>query len=315
MDKLKAMRIAVAIADKGSLTAAADSLDLSLPVVVRTLAALEAELGVRLYHRSTRRVSPTDEGRQYVAHARRLLADIQEVETALVSDAVAPSGSISVTAPVLFGQLHVAPAVMRFVQHFDKMRVNLQLHDRVVNLLEEHIDVGIRIGRLEDQSLVARPVGGLRRVVVAAPAYLARHGTPTHPRDLQGRDCMVFSRDGGATWIFQERGAELAVTVDGRLAFNQIAPAVDACIAGLGLGRFLSYQVAAAVADGRLQVVLQAFEPPPSPIHVVYPSARLLPARSRAFIDWIERALRDQGHGALPPSHPPRDDPPAAPRR
>jgi DNA-binding transcriptional LysR family regulator len=297
MDKLKAMQIAVAIADRGSLTAAAERLDLSLPAVVRTLAALETQLGVRLFNRTTRRLSMTDEGRQYVENGRRILADIEDVETLLISGAVEPSGSITVTAPVMFGTLHVAPAVTRFVQQLEKMRVSLQLHDRVVNLLDEHIDVGIRIGEVEDQSLVARAVGSLRRVVVASPDYLRRRGVPAHPRDLLGHSCVCFTRSTASWWHFSERGEKFAVPVSGRLEFNQIAPAVDACMAGQGPGMFISYQVADALARGELQIVLEAFELPPLPLHVVYPHARLLPARTRAFIDWITRELREQRHG------------------
>jgi DNA-binding transcriptional LysR family regulator len=301
MDKLKAMQIAVAIADGGSLSAAADRLDLSLPVVVRTLAALEAQLGVRLFNRTTRRLSMTDEGRQYVENGRRILADVADVETLLVSGAVEPSGSITVTAPVMFGTLHVAPAVTRFVQQFEKMRVSLQLHDRVVNLLDEQIDVGVRIGTLEDQSLVAREVGHLRRVVVASHDWLRRHGVPTHPRDLLKHSCVCFTRSTASWWHFAEDGETFAVPVSGRLEFNQIAPAVDACVAGQGPGMFISYQVADALARGELQALLEDFELPPLPVHVVYPHARLLPARTRAFIDWITRELREQNHGGAAP--------------
>ncbi|MDX5445907.1 MAG: LysR family transcriptional regulator [Zoogloeaceae bacterium] len=301
MDKLKAMQIAVAIADGGSLTAAAERLDLSLPGVVRTLAALEAQLGVRLFNRTTRRLSMTDEGRQYVENGRRILADVAEVETLLVSGAVEPSGSITVTAPVMFGTLHVAPAVTRFVQHFEKMRVSLQLHDRVVNLLDEHIDVGVRIGAVEDQSLVAREVGNLRRVVVASPDWLRRHGTPAHPRELLDHACVCFARSTASWWSFAEGGETFSVPVSGRLEFNQIAPAVDACVAGQGPGMFISYQVAAELARGELRVLLEDFELPPMPVHVVYPHARLLPARTRAFIDWITRELREQRHGGVAP--------------
>ena len=298
MDTLKAMRIAVAIAERGSLTAAADSQDLSLPVVVRTLAALEQRLGVRLFNRTTRRLAITDEGREYVERCRRILAGVDETEALVQRGAVEPTGTIAVTAPVQFGQLHVAPAVTRFVQHYERMRVSLQLHDRVVNLLEEGIDVGVRIGVLDDESLIAHRVGSLRRVVVAAPAYVQRHGLPAHPRELAAHECVCFTGGSAPGWSFVDEGKPLTVAVQGRLAFNQVAPAVDACVAGVGVGLFLIYQVAGALRDGRLQVLLERFERPPLPIHVVYPGARLVSARTRAFIDWIRRELRAQGHGA-----------------
>ncbi|MHB1950907.1 MAG: LysR family transcriptional regulator [Acidiferrobacteraceae bacterium] len=293
MDKLKAMETVVRIADQGSLTAAAARLRSSPPAVVRTLAALEAHLGVRLFHRTTRRISLTEEGRQYVESCRRLLTAIQDAESALAADAVEPSGPLTVTAPVLFGQMYVAPGVTRFVQKYRKVRVTLLLLDSVVNLLEEHIDVGIRIGALEDSSLVAQPVGHVRRMVVASPEYLSRHAVPKHPRDLLQANCVRFSGGSGPWWTFYEGGKQFHVPVTGNLEFNHVAPAADACLAGLGFGMFVSYQVAHHIEQNRLQIVLDSFELPPRPIHVVYPHARLLPARTKVFIEWIKRELKD----------------------
>ena len=296
MDKLKAMQTALAIADAGSLTAAADALETSLPSVVRTLAMLEQHLGVRLFNRTTRRVSLTDEGRVYVEDCRRLLAAIADSEAALTQDGIEPSGHLTITAPVLFGQMHVAPAVTRFVRQYPKMKVSLQLHDRVVNLLEENIDVGVRIGELEDQSLVAQHLGRVRRIVVATPAYLKRHGTPQHPRDLLGMNCIRATGNSAPGWTFQEKGKDrgkpFSVAVTGNLEFNQLWPAAMACLEDMGIGMFLSYQVEAFVRDGRLKVLLEEFEVAPRPISLVYPHARLLPARTRVFIDWMKREMR-----------------------
>lgn len=293
MDKLKAMQTVVSIADEGSLTAAAAALDSSPPAVVRTLAALEAHLGIRLFNRTTRRISLTEEGRHYIESCRQLLAAIKEAESALTTDAVEPSGQLTITAPVLFGQIYVAPAVTRFVQQYSKVRVNLMLLDRVVNLLEENIDVGIRIGALEDSSLVAQPLGSVRRMVVASPDYLSRLGVPEHPRDLLKANCVKFSGGMGPGWIFYEGGRQFSMPVTGNLEFNQVAPAADACLAGLGFGMFISYQVAHHIEKKRLQIVLELFEPPPQPIHVIYPHARLLPARTKVFIEWIKQELKD----------------------
>jgi DNA-binding transcriptional LysR family regulator len=292
MDKLKAMQTVVAIADAGSLTAASETLEASLPAVVRTLAMLEQHLGVRLFNRTTRRVSLTDEGRLYVEDCRRVLAAIADSESALTQDAVEPSGHLTVTASVLFGQMYVAPAVTRFVQQYPKMKVNLQLHDRVVNLLEENIDVGVRIGELEDQSLVAQPLGRVRRMVVATPAYLKTHGTPQHPRDLLKHNCIRATGNSIPGWSFQDKGKPFNIAVSGNLEFNQVWPAAQACLESMGCGMFISYQVAEFVRDGRLKVVLEAFEAAPRPISLVYPHARLLPARTRAFIDWMKREIR-----------------------
>jgi DNA-binding transcriptional LysR family regulator len=204
MDKLKAMQIFVSIADEGSLTAAARAMNSSLPAVVRSLAALEARLGLRLFNRTTRRISLTEEGRHYLQSCREVLAAVENAETALTAEAAEPGGQLTVTAPLLFGQMYVAPAVTRFVQRHAKMRVSLVLLDRVVNLLEEGIDVGIRIGPLEDSTLVAQPLGRVRRMVVASPEYLRRHGTPRHPRDLLKANCVRFSGGTVPWWTFHE---------------------------------------------------------------------------------------------------------------
>ncbi|MBI3525256.1 MAG: LysR family transcriptional regulator [Betaproteobacteria bacterium] len=292
MDKLKAMRIFMHIADAGSLTAAARVLDSSLPAVVRALAALEENLHVRLFNRTTRRISLTEEGRHYLESCRQLLAAVEDAETALLSEASEPRGDLTITAPVLFGQMYIAPAVTRFVQRYAQMRCNVVLLDRVANLTEEGIDAGIRIGPLEDSSLVALPLGSVRRMVVASPAFLKRHGKPKHPRDLLKANCLLFSSTTSPWWTFHEHGRKFTVPVTGNLSFNHVAPVVDACVAGLGFGTFISYQVAPYLAQNQLKVVLEKFETPPRPINIVYPHARLLPARTKVFIEWIRQELR-----------------------
>jgi len=291
MDKLKAMQTFVQIADAGSLSAAARAQGGSLPAVVRTLAQYEAHLGVRLFNRSTRRISLTPDGRQHLASCRQLLGAVAEAEAALREGATQPTGTLTVTAPVLFGQLHVAPAVTRFVQQHPQLQCRVVLLDRVVNLLEEGFDMGLRIGHLDDSTLVARPLGEVRRPVVASPTYLARVGRPQHPRDLQQANC-IHRLDGRNAWgPFQENGRLFDVEVSGQLAFNHNAPAVVACVLGGGFGQFFSYQVAAELQRGELVEVLQAFQGPPTPVQVVYPHARLLPVRARLFIDWMRQEL------------------------
>lgn len=290
MDKFKAMQTFVRIADEGSLTRAAGELGLSLPAVVRSLAAYEAELGVRLFHRTTRRITLTEDGKQHLANCRQVLAAVEESEAQLSAGAREPAGHLTVTAPVLFGQMHVAPSVTRFLQAHPKVRCTLLLLDRVANLIDEGIDLGIRIGHLEDSSLVAVTLGHVRRVVVAHPDYLRKHGTPRHPRELQRFNC-IRNVSGVLGWQFQEKGRAFSVEVSGNLEFNHVLPAVQACADGAGFGMFFSYQVAPLVAQKRLKIVLDKFERPPRPIQVVYPHARLLPARTRAFIDWIRADL------------------------
>ena len=294
MDKLKAMRTFVAIADAGSLTAAARALDGSLPAVVRTLAALEADLGVRLFHRTTRRIAITDAGRRYLERCREAQAVIADAEAELRAEQSEPQGDLTVTAPVLFGQRHVAGGIVAYVKRHPRVCVQLLLLDRMVNLVEEGIDVGIRIGQLEDSSLIAQQIGSMRRLTVAAPTYLAERGRPAHPKDLLKHDCVRFWRGGAVTWSFLVQGKRLTIPVRGTFSTNQAAAAADACVAGLGIGTFFAYQVAAELASGSLRVVLADFETPPRPIHVVYPEARLLPTRTRTFVDFIKRHIADE---------------------
>lgn len=292
MDKLRAMQTFVQIAEQGSLTAAARVLGTSLPAVVRSLAAYEALLGVRLFNRTTRRISLTDEGRRHLDSCHQVLAAVDESEAALTAEASEPVGHLNVTAPVLFGQMYVAPAITRFVQAHPGMRCSVVLLDRMVNLLEEGLDVGIRIGPLDDSSLVALPLGQIRRVVVASPALLRRQGTPRHPRELLAANCMRVASGVTNGWgPFRDGAKTLRLAVTGNLDFNHVLPAVQACVAGAGFGHFFSYQVAPYVAQKQLRIVLESFEPPPRPISLVYPHARLLPMRTRVFIDWMRNEL------------------------
>ena len=291
MDKLRAMQTFVRIAEEGSLTGAAKVLGASLPAVVRSLAAYETALGVRLFNRTTRRISLTEDGRMHLERCRQVLMAVQEAESALKAEAREPAGHLTITAPVLFGQMYVAPAVTRFVAKHPGIRCSVVLLDRVVNLLEEGIDLGVRIGRLEDSSLVAQPLGQIRRVVVATPAYLRRHGTPKHPRELLAHNCLRQIA-GPPTWgDFQENGRSFRLAVTGNLEFNHVLPAVQAAAAGAGFGMFFSYQVEPYLAAKQLKIVLERFETPARPISIVYPHARLLPARTRALIDFLRAEI------------------------
>ena len=293
MDKLHAMAIFIQIVDRGSLTLAAGSIGTSLPSVVRTLAALEESLGVRLLNRTTRRISLTPEGRHYLARCRSILAEIDEAETELSSQRQEPRGELRVTAPVLFGQLRVTPIVTRFVRQFKNVSVELLLLDRVVSLVEESIDVAIRIGHLADSSLIAIPAGHVRRVVCASPQYLKDRGLPREPKDLLKHDCLrLIGIAPGAAWDFHSKGRTISVPVRGQFVCNQAAATIDACVDGLGVGTFLSYQVAPWVAQKKLKLILVNYEPPPIPLSIVYPHAKLLSARVRVFAEWATESLR-----------------------
>jgi DNA-binding transcriptional LysR family regulator len=267
-------------------------LSTSLPSVVRTLAALEADLGVRLLNRTTRRLSLTDEGREYVERCKRVLAEVDDAEAALSARRATPKGRLRMTAPVMFGRLRVAPLVTEFVLKHPALQLELILLDRIVDLVEEGIDVGIRIARLPDSTLVAVPVGETRRVVCASPAYLKRAGTPKAPQDLVHHRCISFSGlAAGNAWDFGGN-ARVQVEVPSALVINQVDAAVDACLRGLGPGQFLCYQVQTLLDVGKLKRVLQSFEPEAVPIQLVYPQARLLSANVRAFVDWAVPRLR-----------------------
>ncbi len=291
MDKLRAMAVFVRIVDTGSLTAAAGALDLSGPSVVRTLAALEQAVGVRLLNRTTRRSSLTDEGREYYERCRRVLAEVEEADALLSARRREPSGRLRITAPVMYGRMHVAPVVADFIGKYPGLEVDLLLFDRVVDLVEEGIDAAVRIGALPESSLVAVRVGETRRVLCASPAYLKRAGTPKSPAELAGSRGILFSGLAAADELSFAGKHPERVAVRAALRTNQVDVAIDACLRGLGWGQFLSYQVEALIDAGRLRRLLGAFEPPALPIHIVYPHARLLSANVRAFVDFARARL------------------------
>lgn len=292
MDKLKAMAAFVQIVEKGSLTAAADALDTSLPSTVRTLAALEQSLGARLLNRTTRRIALTDEGRAYYERARRILGDVADVEAAVSVKQGTPRGRIAIGAPVMFGRMHLAPLVVEFLARHPEVNMELLLLDRVVNLVEEGLDASIRIGALADSSLVAVELGHTRRVVCATPAFLKRHGNPREPADLAKMPCIRFTGLALNDWEFGAGKKRARVHVAGPITTNQIDAALDACLQGLGCGRFLGYQVEPHRKAGRLRYVLENYEADPVPVSLVYPQARLVSARLRAFIDWVVPRMR-----------------------
>ena len=295
MDKLAAMATFVAIVEHGSLTAAAQALGKAQPTMVRSLATLEAHLGVRLLRRTTRRLALTAEGRDYLDRCRRILADVDEAERAMDSSTVAARGALRVTAPVTFGQLHVMPVLNDFLRRWPEVNIDLLLLDRPVDLLEEGIDLAVRIGPLADSSLVAVPAGVMRRVVVASPALLARTGEPRTPEALTALPCVRFLGGTGAMhWVFSVDGKTVQVPIAPRLTVNQALPAVSACVAGLGFGRFLAYQVRAPLAAGTLRCVLERHELPPLPVSLLTSERRAMSHRLRLLRDALKEALLAQ---------------------
>jgi DNA-binding transcriptional LysR family regulator len=293
MDKLRAMESFVRIVERGSLTAAGEALRKSLPSMVRTLAALEAELGVRLLNRTTRRISLTDEGREFLEHCRRVLAEVDDAQAALSARRIEPRGRLRVTASVMFGRLHVTPVVTSFITRYPAVQTELLLLDRSVDLVEEGVDVAVRIGRLPDSSLVAIPVGAVQRVLCASPAYLKRAGVPKSVEDLARHRCVSSSGRGrGHEWDLGTGARAAQLRIVPAFSSNQLTVALDAAVDGLGIGQFLDCHVQSLLDSGQLRRVLADHEPPPLPVNVIHSHARLPSRNVRSFVDWAVPRLR-----------------------
>lgn len=293
MDRLDAMAVLLAAVETGSLTAASRRLRMPLATVSRKVTDLEAHLNTRLLIRSSRRLELTTAGRAYVEASKLILQQVEEAERMAAGEYVTPRGDLSVTAPIVFGRLHVLPVIVEFLKAFPDINLRLSLSDRQVNLVEDHIDVAIRIGNLPDSNLVATTLGTIRRATYASPAYWARRGTPLRPQELAGHDCITFEGFTSPTvWTFVSGKNEIAVPVRSRLSVTTAEAAVDAAVAGLGPTRLLSYQAAAAVAAGDLQIVLEPYEPAPWPVSAVYVAQGPVPLKLRAFLDYAVPALR-----------------------
>lgn len=288
MDRLVAMQSFVAVADLEGFAPAARKLGLSPSAVTRLIAALERHLSTRLLQRTTRKVTLTDAGARYLARVRRILLDIEEAELAAEGERVRPTGRLVVSAPVGFGRLHVSAVMAAYLTRYPEASGELRLEDRPVNLVEDGVDLAVRIGPLPASSLVARRVGAMRRIVVASPAYLRAHGEPKTPAALARHLIILFGAIASSTeWRFVSQGKELRVNVTPRLTTNVADAAIQYAEAGGGCTRVLAYQAAGAVKCGRLKIVLQRFEQAALPIHIVYPTSRLLSAKVRAFIDLV----------------------------
>ena len=293
MDRLEAMSILRETVDAGSLSAAGRRLGVPLATVSRKVSELEKHLGTRLLNRSSRKLTLTDAGRSYVMACKRILEDVAEAERVASGEYSAPKGNLTLSAPIVFGRLHVLPVVMAFLKHHPDIDIRLVLADRVVDLYEDHVDLAIRIGDLPDSSLVAVRVGSIRRVVCGSPAYFAGRGTPLHPAELSAHDCVSFEGlMASDSWSFRVGKSDTPVAIHSRLVVNTAEAAIDAAVAGVGITRVLSYQVASATEAGALAVVLEAFEPAPVPVNLVHAGQGLLPLKLRAFVDFAAPLLR-----------------------
>jgi DNA-binding transcriptional LysR family regulator len=305
MDRLESMTILLAVVDAGSMSAAARRLGMPLPTVSRKVTELETHLKTRLLHRTTRQLSLTEAGSSYVAACRRILEEVGEAERIATGEYAAPRGELVVTAPVVFGRLHIVPVVAEFLAQFPEIDVRLVLTDRVVHMMDEQIDVALRIGELPDSALKAIGVGTVRRVVCASPAYLGRHGQPGRPQDLATHNCISFEvLESKRAWVFGAGKSELSVPVLSRLAVNTAEAAIDAAVLGVGVVRVLSYQAASAIQSQALQVVLDAYEAAPFPVSLVHKGQAPMPLKLRAFLDFVGPRLRLRIAAALAPITP-----------
>jgi DNA-binding transcriptional LysR family regulator len=296
MNRLHAMQVCVAVADTGGFAPAARKLHMSPPAVTRAVAALEERLGVMLFHRTTRQVRLTEAGLRFVEDCRRILADLEEAEESASGAHRHPRGRLAVTASMRFGAMYVAPLLLEFLERYPEVSVQTLFVDRVVNLLEEGLDVAVRIGALPDSSLTAIRVGSVRRVVCAAPAYLEARGIPQAPEDLADHDIVLFSSlSPRPEWNFRAPDGDFTVSFMTRLTVNTAEVAIAASAAGRGLTRVLSYMIAPELKTGRLKIVLADYETAPLPIHVVYQEGRKAAARVRAFVDFMVERLRTDG--------------------
>jgi DNA-binding transcriptional LysR family regulator len=290
MDRFETLSAFVAVADKGGFAAAARALNSAPPRITRAVAALERHLGVRLFHRSTRAVSLTDEGVAFLDRARRILADLREAEQLVMGRRAMPGGQLYVTAPVMFGRLHVLPVIGVLLAEHEQLSARMMLVDRNVRIVEEGIDVAVRIGALSDSALRAITIGSVRQTIVASPAYLAEHGVPTEPADLHAHRCIAGSgARAGRAWSFGNVRDTVVEPVP-RLVVNTVDATIAAAEAGLGLANVLSYQSADAIAAGRLVPVLGEFAPPPLPVSLLYDAGRAAMPAVRVFI----QAMRER---------------------
>ncbi|MGF6307404.1 DNA-binding transcriptional LysR family regulator [Bradyrhizobium sp. i1.8.4] len=282
------MQAFVAVADLEGFAPAARKLGLSPSAITRLIAALEERLGARLLQRTTRQVTLTDAGSRYLERARRILADVEEAEDAVESERTRPEGRLVISAPFGFGRLHVSPVVSAYLKRYPDVGVDLRLSDRRINLVEDGVDLAVRIGHLPDSTLVARHVGQMRRIVVASAGYLKLRGEPKRPADLTAHDTIQFgAMTATPDWRFMEDGQEIRITPTPRFTSNSSDAAIQYAEQDGGLTRVMAYQAAESLKARRLRIVLGSFEQPAVPIHVVYPTTRLLSAKVRTFIDLV----------------------------
>lgn len=295
MDRFESMAAFVAAVEDGAFSAAARRIGMPLATLSRKVSDLENLLGVRLINRSARGISLTESGQSYYPECRRLLDELAEAERAASGEYRTPRGELVITAPIVFGRMHLMPVVVDFLRAYPEVAISLRLTDEIVHLGDEQVDLAVRISHLPDSSMVATRIADIRQVVCASPCYLGGRGTPRHPADLIDHDCvsgkLLSTPD---AWTFRIGKAIRSFPIRRRLAATTAEAVIEAAIAGAGLARALCYQVAEAEAGGRLVTILREFEPDPTPLSLVHPSARLVPLKLRAFLDHAVPRLKQR---------------------
>ena len=296
MDRLEAMTILLAAVDTGSLSAASRKLRIPLATVSRRVAELEEHLRIRLLLRGNRKLTLTDAGRDYVVSCRRIMEDIAEAERSAAGEYRTPRGELVISVPTIMGRIHAVPVAVEFLRAHPDIRMRVELNDRKVSLLEEHVDLALRVGELADTSMIAAPVGLSRPVVCASPAYLKIRGVPKKPADLASHDCITYEGYHSTlnNWEFHTKGTSHTVLVSSRLVVNATDAAIAAATAAAGIARVFSFQITDLVKAGSLVKLLEAYEPSPSPVNLIYPGQRQVPLKLRAFLDFSIPRLRDR---------------------
>lgn len=303
MDRFNELKVFTSVAETGGFAKAAARLRSSAPAVTRTVAALEQRLGVQLFNRTTRRVSMTEAGRRFLEHARRILNDLDVAESELVGESSMPSGHLTITSPVTMGRMVLPSIVTDFLLAHPLVTTKVLLVDRITNLIEEGIDVGLRVGQLPDSSIIARQIGEVRRIFVASPAYLSEHRAPKDPADLKVHFMIAFTGlMPNREWVFGDGKAARRIALKPRFEINDAAAAIAAAESGGGITIALSYMVARHIRERRLVQVLEAFAPPAVPVQLVYPESRLVAPKVRAFVDYAAPKLRAALQGLSPSS-------------
>lgn len=297
MDKLETIRVFLEAAECRSFVAASRKLDLSAPAVTRSIAQLEHTLGVRLFNRTTRQVRLTDSGARFFEDAKKILEDLEQAEAAASGSYATPKGVLSVTAPVLFGQKHIAPILTEYLEQNPSVEVRAIFYDRVGNILDEGLDVAIRIGHLKDSSLYATKVGNTQRIVCGSPDYFDKHGVPEYPEDLANHEIILASNvEPSTTWRFESPTGKISVKVSPRLYCNQNGAAIEAAKQGFGITRLMSYQVGDEFQKGSLKRILQDFEAEALPVNIIHLEGRQANAKIRSFIDLAVARLKANPH-------------------